>query len=204
MVDPPTDKIDDGHTGKNGLRKNLRNIRQNIDFNDIKISIEKIIELLRLIETSVCVAGYAAIHGEPEVLHILVSSQNHGKITALPAISGREGQMIFRRWSPGSRLAKSILGFDQPDETGSECDPDLILTPLLGFDRQFNRLGQGGGHYDRAFVKYPNAIRIGIAWSVQEIEQVPVDPWDITLDAILTEREWIRPEFGRIQAFLGA
>jgi 5-formyltetrahydrofolate cyclo-ligase len=71
--------------------------------------------------------------------------------------------------------------------------PDLILTPLVAFDRSLARLGQGAGHYDRAFARYPLARRIGVAFSVQEVERLPTDAWDVPLHAIVTEREWIAP-----------
>jgi 5-formyltetrahydrofolate cyclo-ligase len=65
--------------------------------------------------------------------------------------------------------------------------PDVILTPLIGFDRRLNRLGQGAGHYDRAFARYENAWRVGVAWSVQEVPAIPADIWDVPLHAIITE-----------------
>ena len=63
---------------------------------------------------------------------------------------------------------------------------------LVAFDRSLNRLGQGGGHYDRTFEKYPDAIRIGLAWSVQEADNIPVERHDVTLHAIVTESELIQ------------
>ena len=60
--------------------------------------------------------------------------------------------------------------------------PDVIVAPLIAFDRAMNRLGQGGGYYDRAFARFPDALRIGLAWSAQELDDVPADPWDLPLD----------------------
>lgn len=68
--------------------------------------------------------------------------------------------------------------------------PDLIVTPLLGFDRAGRRIGYGAGHYDRAFQQFPGAHRIGFAWAMQEVTCVPHDPWDVPLHAIVTEREF--------------
>ena len=73
----------------------------------------------------------------------------------------------------------------------AELTPDIVLTPLVGFDRRGTRLGQGAGHYDRAFAAHPAAWRVGIAWSVQEVDALPADAWDVPLHAIATEREWI-------------
>jgi 5-formyltetrahydrofolate cyclo-ligase len=65
------------------------------------------------------------------------------------------------------------------------------MSPLVGFDRSGNRLGQGGGFYDRAFAAFPSARRIGIAWSVQEVDMLPVDSWDEQLHSVITEHERI-------------
>ena len=66
----------------------------------------------------------------------------------------------------------------------------MILTPLLAFDAALNRLGQGAGHYDRAFAANAGAWRIGVAWSVQRVETLPADPWDVPLHNIITEQGW--------------
>jgi 5-formyltetrahydrofolate cyclo-ligase len=100
--------------------------------------------------------------------------------------------MRFLAWSPGEPLLPGRHGIEQPDLAAApEVAPDLFLAPLLGFDRRLHRLGQGAGYYDRAFARYPDAIRVGIAWHVQECDFVPDDPWDVPLHAVLTEREWI-------------
>ena len=83
------------------------------------------------------------------------------------------------------------MGLRQPAVTSAECAPDLIVTPLLGFDRRGGRIGYGAGHYDRAFQRFPGARRIGFAWSVQQVDAVPLDPWDVPLHAVVTEREFI-------------
>ena len=85
------------------------------------------------------------------------------------------------------------FGLLQPPGDAEEVVPDLILTPLVAFDRTLARLGQGAGHYDRAFARFPNARRIGVAFSVQQVDRLPTDPWDMPLHAIITEREWIVP-----------
>jgi 5-formyltetrahydrofolate cyclo-ligase len=67
------------------------------------------------------------------------------------------------------------------------CHPDATS----GFDRTGNRIGYGAGHYDRAFAAHPHARRVGIAWSFQQLPQIPVDTWDVPLHAIATDCEWI-------------
>ena len=111
----------------------------------------------------------------------------------LPHVVDRATPLRFLSWDAGTALIAGPFGLRQPDATAPGCSPDIILTPLLGFDRQGGRLGQGAGHYDRAFAALPHAWRIGVAWSVQELGAVPSDPWDVPLHAIATEREWITP-----------
>src|SRR3546814_7224928 len=76
--------------------------------------------------------------------------------------------MIFRRWSPADSLAPGHASVGQPLPEAPAVVPDAIIAPLLAFDRRLNRLGQGGGHYDRTFARYRHALRIGLAWSAQE------------------------------------
>jgi len=119
------------------------------------------------------------------------SPAGRGMMTGLPYIAQRGDPMHFRRWLPGDPMAASPYHFKQPADDAPEIRPDLILAPLLGFDRAGNRLGQGGGFYDRAFAAYPQAMRIGIAWSIQEVDALPVESWDQSLHAVITEKEWI-------------
>jgi 5-formyltetrahydrofolate cyclo-ligase len=137
------------------------------------------------------VAGYAAIGGEVDPLPILRAAVAGGRIVALPHVE--DGTMRFLRWQPGDELVAGPHGLRQPHADAPEVMPDLILTPLIGFDRNMARLGQGAGYYDRAFAQLPDARRIGLAWSVQEETHLPVDPWDVALHGIATEREWIEP-----------
>ena len=82
-------------------------------------------------------------------------------------------------------------GLSQPAVDAIELRPDIILTPLVAFDARLNRLGQGAGYYDRAFERFPDAWRIGVAWSVQQVADVPTEPWDKPLHAVVTEQGWI-------------
>ena len=66
--------------------------------------------------------------------------------------------------------------------------PDIVVTPLLGFDCDLQRLGQGGGFYDRALAGRTDAKKIGFGWAIQQLPAIPCDPWDIVLDMVVTER----------------
>jgi 5-formyltetrahydrofolate cyclo-ligase len=140
-------------------------------------------------------AGYVAHRGEPDILPVLVAAFHEGRTVALPHIAddvGETGAMGFTLWSPDALLRAGHAGIPQPARH-DPVTPDILLIPLVGFDRAGRRLGQGGGFYDRWIAAHPATRRIGIAWSAQESGAIPADPWDMPLDAIATEREWIEP-----------
>jgi 5-formyltetrahydrofolate cyclo-ligase len=148
------------------------------------------LRVLAHIPAGASVAVYHAYRSEldPAPLAGLLAANGHA--LALPHIAPDGVTLRFLRWLPGDPLAQTPFGVLQP-VAGPDVAPSVVLTPLLGFDRAGGRLGQGAGHYDRAFAAMPGAIRIGYAWSVQEVDAVPHDPWDVRLHAIATEREWI-------------
>lgn len=100
--------------------------------------------------------------------------------------------MEFRHVDNIDLLETGYKDIPEPDRDCPVVEPDLIIAPILAFDRSFGRLGQGGGHYDRAFEKYPHATRIGLAWSVQETDNIPMQPHDMSLNMIVTESEIIQ------------
>lgn len=146
-----------------------------------------------------CVGGYVAVRSEPDVMPLLDTIANAGQAIALPFLANREAQLEFRRFVRNDPLVRAPFGFQQPEPSTTAMRPDVILTPLVGFDRAMNRLGQGAGHYDRLFERHPEALRIGVAWSVQQIGSLDVDPWDVPLDAVITEKEWIVGANSRIE-----
>lgn len=139
------------------------------------------------------VAGYAAHRGEVDILPFLLTAFHGGHVVALPHIAEGSDRMRFTVWHPDAPLTPGLAGIPQPDGTGREAVPAIVLTPLVGFDRSGRRLGQGGGFYDRWFAEHPAVMRIGIAWSVQEVAAIAPEPWDVPLHAIVTEKEWIEP-----------
>jgi len=148
-------------------------------------------EFLALLRPGLAVAGYIPLGSEASPATLLAAASAAGCRIALPHVTSRRAPMRFLEWMLGSPLHDGMLGLSQPPADAPELAPDIILTPLLAFDTDLNRLGQGAGFYDRAFATFPDAIRIGIAWSVQQIAQVPVDAWDVPLNAIITEKGWM-------------
>jgi 5-formyltetrahydrofolate cyclo-ligase len=149
--------------------------------------------LKKLLSTKTFVAAYAPLGSEANPMALLHTAHENGCHTALPHVSSKVAPMQFLAWQPGDPLETGLFGLQQPAAGSPTIAPDIIFVPLIAFDRRCSRLGQGGGHYDRALSVLPDAIKVGVAWSVQEIDIVPNDPWDIPLDHVLTEKEWISP-----------
>jgi 5-formyltetrahydrofolate cyclo-ligase len=113
---------------------------------------------------------------------------------ARPAVRSVDGGLDFHIWREGDPLAPDVLGVPSPLPESERVDPDLILAPVLAFDRQGGRLGQGGGYFDRAIAglraKGPIKV-VGLAFAGQEVGEVPMEAHDARLDAVLTEAEFI-------------
>lgn len=112
-----------------------------------------------------------------------------GHNIALPFFSARDADMAFRVHTDPlgeSDLEKGAFGIMQPAASAAETVPDVLFVPLIGFTASLERLGQGGGHYDRWLAQHPGRIAIGLAWDVQLVESLPNEPHDIALDAIVT------------------
>ncbi len=117
------------------------------------------------------------------LIHYVLDSRRG---VALPRIA--KGRLAFASWTPGDPLESGPAAILQPPGTAPASTPDLIVAPLVGFDAGLRRLGQGGGHYDRWLADHPHVPVIGLGWSAQEVERLPVEPHDRSLDAVLTER----------------
>jgi 5-formyltetrahydrofolate cyclo-ligase len=181
------------------LRKELRKIRQAFVLERQNCFFDIAPRLRDALPPNAVVAGYVSNGKEPDTLPWLELLAASDTPCALPHIKTRDSAMGFRRWSVGDTLCDAPFGFLQPSDDQATASPDIILTPLLGFDRAGNRIGQGAGHYDRYFAEHPQALRVGVAWSVQEVKIIPVEPWDMPLDAIITEAETILTAQTRIK-----
>lgn len=133
------------------------------------------------------VASYIAVGSEADPSPLAAAARAAGCVLALPHIFGRNDLMRFLLWREDDPLITGPIGLRQPADTCVEITPDIILTPLVAFDDRRNRLGQGAGHYDRAFAAHPEAWRLGVAWSAQRLLSIEPDVWDIPLHAVVTE-----------------
>ena len=132
------------------------------------------------------VAGFWPLPGEIDILPLLHALVERGNIVALPVTPPRGEKLTFRRWQPGDLLLPGRFGTQHPE--GPELRPDVLLVPLLAFDRAGRRLGYGAGYYDRTLAGLPDAPAIGCAFAAQEIDEVPAGPNDARLTAVATER----------------
>jgi 5-formyltetrahydrofolate cyclo-ligase len=143
------------------------------------------------IKPGTIVAGYSPIRSELDPALLMKSLAAQGAQLALPAITARGKSLVFRAWSPSDRLMLGSLGIPEPSPAAAELVPDILLVPLAAFDRAGHRIGYGAGHYDVTLAhlrKAKAAIAIGVAFAVQEIKTVPMQPHDVALDYVLTEK----------------
>ncbi|MFV0623162.1 5-formyltetrahydrofolate cyclo-ligase [Sphingomonas sp. ac-8] len=179
-------------TAKKALRAQLRAARDGfVAAGTPRLAVPALLRE-RLVPGAV-VASYLPIGSETDPAPLVAAARDAGCVLALPWVVDRATPIHFVRWDAEAAVEAGPFGLRQPAK-GEPVAPDVILTPLLGFDSRLNRLGQGAGHYDRAFVAHPRAWRLGLAWSVQQLPALPADPWDVPLHAILTEAALHLPE----------
>lgn len=140
------------------------------------------------------IAVYVALENEADPAAIAALAAGLGKTVCLPFVRENRETIGFAAWDMSlNTLVSGPFNIFQPSNQSSRVAPDLIVTPLVAFDRSLTRLGQGMGFYDRAFASLPEAYRLGLAWSVQQAEALPTEPWDIPLHSVLTELGMIEP-----------
>jgi 5-formyltetrahydrofolate cyclo-ligase len=141
------------------------------------------------------VSGFHPFGSEISVLPILGMLARAGRVTCLPVVLGKGLPLVFRQWAPGEELVKGIWDIPIPADTAPAIEPDVLLVPMLAYDRRGYRLGYGGGFYDRTLAllraKKP-VTAIGVAYHGQGVDDVPHDELDQRLDYIMTERETFR------------
>jgi 5-formyltetrahydrofolate cyclo-ligase len=134
------------------------------------------------------VAAYWPIRDELDIKDLIVRLMDSGQPLALPVVLGDEEPLELRLWQEGAALYEAGFGTLAPEDGAPRVEPDIILMPLLGFDRHGTRLGYGGGYYDRTLARLQRRPRlVGFAFARQEIDHIPRDSHDVPLDAIVTE-----------------
>jgi len=188
---------------RSALRKILRERRAALDAGERIAAAGALVEHLEAIPeflTDPNIAGYWAVDGELPLAAIVGGLRARGQVYHLPVIDA-EKRIVFAPWSPGMPIATNRYGIPEPsDTTRAHLAPDamdVVLVPLLGFDRSGHRLGFGGGYYDRSFAflrdleRPAKPLLVGIGYAAQEIEHIDPRDWDVRLDYVATERELI-------------
>jgi 5-formyltetrahydrofolate cyclo-ligase len=140
------------------------------------------------------VSGFMPLKSEVNPLPLMRKLADAGASLALPVVAGRGKPLIMRSWQWGAPLVAGVWGIREPGHAALEVQPDILLVPLLAFDRGGHRIGYGAGYYDLTIAqlraKKP-VTAVGIAFAAQEVESVPKTAFDARLDLVLTENETI-------------
>jgi 5-formyltetrahydrofolate cyclo-ligase len=157
------------------------------------------LEQLPEFHTDMRVAGYWATDGELPLNLAIPALAARGQQFLLPMLD-RERELRFAPWRSGDAIQPNRYGIPEPvtpQEWYAPFQLDLVLVPLLAFDRRGQRLGHGGGYYDRSFAFLAGQIRptepllVGIAYAFQEVDTIEAQAWDIALDYVATDHELI-------------
>ncbi len=137
------------------------------------------------------IAGYSAFRNEADPAFLLAVLRERGHSIALPRIVGKKLPLSFYRHERDDPLVSNSIGILEPAAAPAlAVEPDIVLVPLLAFDKSLNRLGYGGGFYDKTLTglrQHKPILAVGIAYANQEVEAVPVGVYDTRLDKIVTD-----------------
>tara|TARA_R110002110_G_scaffold85816_4_gene223737 strand:- start:71476 stop:72087 length:612 start_codon:yes stop_codon:yes gene_type:complete len=145
---------------------------------------------LQGLATGANVAGYMPMRSEIDPRLLMDRLVAAGSVLCLPDVVAEGTPLAFRRWMPNDPLDAGRYGISVPSPDADELVPDLVLVPMLAFDRQGHRLGYGGGYYDRTIAglrEGRDVLAVGLAFSGQVRDDLPVGPHDMHLDWIVTE-----------------
>jgi 5-formyltetrahydrofolate cyclo-ligase len=141
-------------------------------------------------EPGAVISGFWPIRSEADIRPLMARLAERGARLSLPVVLDRE-TIVFRELVRGAPMVKTGFGTTGPGPEAELLDPDILLVPLSAFDCNGHRIGYGAGHYDRAIdrlrAKGLSPRLIGVAFACQEVAEVPFEPHDVALDAVLTE-----------------
>lgn len=191
------------HDERPALRKLLRERRTALSAQERITAAQSLVSQLEQIPeflTDRRIAGYWAIGGELPLLALMPGLRARGQDYCLPVV-GADRHLRFAPWRPGIEIATNRYGIPEPVVPAAELlvpeQMDVVLLPLLGYDRQGHRLGFGGGYYDRSFAflrdrsDVGKPVLVGVGYALQEVGAIEPMPWDVRLDYVATERELI-------------
>ena len=173
------------------IRNKIIKIRKKKFDKDFKIDLVKFISFLKINKLNFkSIGGYYPSNYEIDDLNILDLLEKKNFNVSLPIIK-KDNQMNFYSWSRNDPLKINKFGIPEP-VSSKIFYPDILLVPLVAYDSSLNRLGYGGGYYDRYIEKtekIKKVTKIGLAFSFQKISSIPINQYDKKLDFIVTEKE---------------
>lgn len=133
-------------------------------------------------------SAYWPIKAEPNLRDLLFELHHHGVIITLPVVAQKAAPLVFRRWTPETRMIRGDWNIPVPPATAAQLSPDIALAPLVGWAPGGWRLGYGGGYFDRSLAaRQPRPFAIGIGFQSARLHTIFPQPHDIALDLIVTE-----------------
>ena len=175
---------------KNYIRKKIIKKREIKNKNNLQVKISFLKQILKKKKLQNKIVGsYFPINFEADTYQIMKILKQKGFKLSLPVI-GRKFVMNFYSWNLNDPLYINKYGIPEP-KSKVKVTPSILLIPMVAFDKQLNRLGYGGGYYDRFLKKYEkkNIIKIGLAITFQEVKKLPSNSFDRKMDYILTEKK---------------
>ena len=178
-------------------RQRLIEARRAIEAAERRRFAEQIAAGLDQVVGDVCgrtVSVYWPFRGEPDLRPWMERVPARGGRCALPVVVAREAPLVFRAWQPGARLDRGVWNIPIPAD-GEEVTPEIVIAPVVGFDRACYRLGYGGGFFDRTLAALPGPpLVIGVGYSQAAIPTIYPQPHDIPMHLIITERGITQPQ----------
>ena len=179
---------------KSDFRKKLLFLRKKKHSKSLTINSNKFLNFLEKNKIkSKVIGGYYPFNYEVNILGVLKILEKKKYIISLPTVS-KKNKMNFFQWSFRDPLKINKYGIPET-VSRKKVYPKVLLIPLVAFDNNLNRLGYGGGYYDRYISKFDNInklIKIGIGFSFQKVEKLPINKYDKKLDFIITEKDFIK------------
>ena len=175
---------------KSQIRNKILKIRRQKKIKKFAFNFDSILNILKKNKVSgKIIGGYYPYNYEINILKIIEKFEKKKFIITLPKIK-KNSQMNFFQWSTNDPLAINKFGIPEPISETIKY-PDILLVPLVAFDKNFNRIGYGGGFYDRYIKKIrkrKKVLTIGFAYSFQKVKNIPTNNYDIKLDFIITNK----------------
>lgn len=176
-------------------RQELRALRKTLSVDEHAVASDRIATHLEAVlqdkfdgAAARILAMYWPIKGEPDLRPMMVGLYNMGVTIALPLVETKAAPLIFRHWTPETKMVRGDWNIPVPPADAKQVTPDIVLAPLVGWDGDYYRLGYGGGYFDRSLaVLEPSPFKIGIGYATARLPTIYPQPHDIPMDLILTE-----------------